>query len=859
VKSSKVAIKIHIFAHVKQYIYTLIVFILTGLSVQAQKQDELKLLSSSHIITGKDGNILFYRPVYEHVGSTLSSDSGYLHKDNIGRQFFEAFGNVIITQPDGTQIFSNKLHYEAAMQLATLTGAVRMVSTNGSILTTDHLVYNMRSKIGNYYSGGRILSGSDTITSQRATYFENTGESYFNQKVVVRSTNVKVYTDSMKYNGNTRITEFYGPTNIKGNKGENLYTEKGRYHMATGQAYFSKNNLYTEGTKFLKGDSLFYDRQVGIGKAVKNVVFVDTLDKFYAYGGFGLYNGRNESITMTDKPLIISIVKKDSTQKDSVSSLSPAPQKPGQELKKETKELKEIEKDRQKDNLKSNKTASEGIVEEKDRSGKNTNSGKKEQLQSNAQVDSVFMTADTLFSQMIFRKDYVAKDFKLDREGGAIEDDNEVDYGETDSTSAQIDSIDALQTVADSLQKDLDSLHKKDNRKPVVEKNTNKVRDKLTNKKPVVPKKAPIIVGDQNKIEIEKNLKADSVLRKKAIIPKGGESDKLMGAALKNAQEGKSDSLAQDTAKTRIIKAYYNARLFKSDLQAVADSMYYGMQDSMFRLMGKPMMWAENSQISGDTIFLQVKNQKLDNSLLVGNAFMVNATSDSLKFNQIKGRKITSFFTNNRMERLFVDGNAENIFYNIDEKTNVTTELVHDRSSRFKILMEDNKLKEYVSIRKVDGKVYPIAEVTADKEFLPNFTWRPEDRPKSKDDLLNRKRDLSKASFTVPTAPEGEESGTMKSIKKGDKTTTNQKDTAKKADSNESGEKGKDLNPTSENNKTNTAKSTVKPVETTDKTNGAQPNVKTAADKATAKSGSTTNKPAMTPAQDSTQTKVKAK
>ncbi len=857
-KSSKVAIKIHIFAHVKQYIYTLIVFILTGLSVQAQKQDELKLLSSSHIITGKDGNILFYRPVYEHVGSTLSSDSGYLHKDNIGRQFFEAFGNVIITQPDGTQIFSNKLHYEAAMQLATLTGAVRMVSTNGSILTTDHLVYNMRSKIGNYYSGGRILSGSDTITSQRATYFENTGESYFNQKVVVRSTNVKVYTDSMKYNGNTRITEFYGPTNIKGNKGENLYTEKGRYHMATGQAYFSKNNLYTEGTKFLKGDSLFYDRQVGIGKAVKNVVFVDTLDKFYAYGGFGLYNGRNESITMTDKPLIISVVKKDSTQKDSVS-LSPAPQKPGQELKKETKELKEIEKDRQKDNLKSNKTASEGIVEEKDRSGKNTNSGKKEQLQSNAQVDSVFMTADTLFSQMIFRKDYVAKDFKLDREGGAIEDDNEVDYGEKDSTSAQIDSIDALKTVADSLQKDLDSLHKKDNRKPVVEKNTNKVRDNLTNKKPVVPKKTPIIVGDQNKIEIEKNLKADSVLRKKAIIPKGGESDKLMGAALKNAQEGKSDSLAQDTAKTRIIKAYYNARLFKSDLQAVADSMYYGMQDSMFRLMGKPMMWAENSQISGDTIFLQVKNQKLDNSLLVGNAFMVNATSDSLKFNQIKGRKITSFFTNNRMERLFVDGNAENIFYNIDEKTNVTTELVHDRSSRFKILMEDNKLKEYVSIRKVEGKVYPIAEVTADKEFLPNFTWRPEDRPKSKDDLLNRKRDLSKASFTVPTAPEGEESGTMKSIKKGDKTTTNQKDTAKKADSNESGEKGKDLNPTSENNKTNTAKSTVKPVETTDKTNGAQPNVKTAADKATAKSGSTTNKPAMTPAQDSTQTKVKAK
>ncbi|UQA76194.1 hypothetical protein K2F45_04115 [Sphingobacterium siyangense] len=841
----------------KQYIYTLFVFILTGLSVQAQKQDELKLLSSSHIITGKDGNILFYRPVYEHVGSTLSSDSGYLHKDNIGRQFFEAFGNVIITQPDGTQIFSNKLHYEAAMQLATLTGAVRMVSTNGSILTTDHLVYNMRSKIGNYYSGGRILSGSDTITSQRATYFENTGESYFNQKVVVRSTNVKVYTDSMKYNGNTRITDFYGPTNIKGNKGENLYTEKGRYHMATGQAYFSKNNLYTEGTKFLKGDSLFYDRQVGIGKAVKNVVFVDTLDKFYAYGGFGLYNGKNESITMTDKPLIISVVKKDSTQKDSVSSLSPVQQKSEKELKNEAKELKKIEKEQHKDDLRSNKTTSQVALEEKEHPGKNIKSGNNKPLKDDSQVDSVFMTADTLFSQMIFRRDYIARDFKLNREGGAIEDDNEVDYGDQDSSSTTVDSTGTLENIKDDLHKGIDSLPKKDSSKPVLEKSIKKVQDTLTNKKPIAAKKTPAIVGDQNKIEIEKNLKADSVLRKKAIIPKGGESDKLMGAALKNAQQGKRDSLAQDTAKTRIIKAYYNARLFKSDLQAVADSMYYGMQDSMFRLMGKPMMWAENSQISGDTIFLQVKNQKLDNSLLVGNAFMVNATSDSLKFNQIKGRKITSFFTNNRMERLFVDGNAENIFYNIDEKTNVTTELIHDRSSRFKILMEDNKLKEYVSIRKVDGKVYPIAEVTADKEFLPNFTWRPEDRPKSKDDLLNRKRDLSKASFTVPAAPEGEESGTMKSIKKGDKTTTPQKGVTKKAGANETLEKEKEVDAT--NNKSSAVTKTAKPSETTTKANATKTNVKTATDKVAAKSDSTTNKSTIIPAQDSTQTKVKAK
>ena len=198
----------------------------------AQQQDELRLLSSSNMITGMSNNAMFYRPVFEHKGSTLSADSGYLHKDEIGRQFFEAYSNVIITQPTGTQIFADKLHYDAASQNATLTQNVRMVSRS-SILTTNHLQYNMRSSVGNYYGGGRITSGTDTITSTNATYFENTQDAFFNKKVVVRTPNVKIYTDSMKYNSPSSMTYFYTPTNIKGNKGENLYTEKGNYNTNT--------------------------------------------------------------------------------------------------------------------------------------------------------------------------------------------------------------------------------------------------------------------------------------------------------------------------------------------------------------------------------------------------------------------------------------------------------------------------------------------------------------------------------------------------------------------------------------------------------------------------------------------------
>src|SRR5690606_16906143 len=154
---------------------------------------------------------------------------------------------------------------------------------------------------------------------------------------------------------------------------------------------------------------------------------------------------------------------------------------------------------------------------------------------------------------------------------------------------------------------------------------------------------------------LARSLAADSLLRERATIPTGGEADSLMTEAVASLSRPSTDSLSTDslgfdTARTRIIKAYYNMRLFKSDLQAVADSAYYGYPDSMMRLFGRPMVWSQGSQMTADTIFMQIRNEQLDNMLLVSNAFMVNTELDSTKYNQIKGRKITGFFTGNALE-----------------------------------------------------------------------------------------------------------------------------------------------------------------------------------------------------------------
>lgn len=706
---------------------------------------------------------MFYRPVYEHNQNTLSADSGYIYEDENQQQFFEAYGNVIITQPSGTVIYSDELHYDAAKEFAILTNNVKMVDDN-SVLTTHYLTYDMRRKQGTYTTGGRIINQVDTITSQNAYYFENTQDAYFRNKVVVRTPDVQIYTDTMRYNSDLRETYFYGPTDLKGNDGGNLYTEKGRYNTETGIAHFSLNNLYTEETRFLKSDSLYYDRQSGIGEAYRNVVFVDTADSFFAYGEYGKYNQKDESITMTDKPLVVSVVK-DSVQEDSPK----------------TSDTLQISDTIPQDSIE----IQEKLVSEEealaDSVSQNDSLTPPKMYES---VDSIYLTADTLYSKMIYLKDYKALNLNLDRDGGDLDIDEEEDYGDDDffdddeggdiKTEFEVEKEESEDTEPEDENK---SEEKKDEgeeepREESIElkipKDERNIQD--TSRHKVIEKITKIeLSSDTIKTDsttIEKSVVEDEALRERVEMPSTAKTDSLMSSVLLSLQTpDSSEDISQtpsDTAKTRILKAHHNVRLFKSDLQAVADSAYYGEADSTFRFFGEPMIWAEGSQISADTIYMQVKNEQLDNALLLQNAFMVNAVLDTVKFNQLKGRKMTAFFANNQMDLLYVDGNAENLIFSADDKAGIITEMFHDRSGRIKIKMQGNEILRYTSIRKIDQKVYPIKMVNQDNEILPGFVWKPQDRPKSKDDLLNRSRKKEVSEEASNTSSETQQEGNEK-------------------------------------------------------------------------------------------------
>ena len=681
-------------------------------------QEKTKIIIQSWDATNVDSkkNITYLRnPVFRHENSTLRCDSAIFY---VTENVFDAFKNVHIIQGDTINIYSDRLNYNGNTKIAHLTSNVRMVDRESTTLTTDILDYNMATKIGRYVEGGKIVSKDVTITSRNGYYFSKDRDAFFKYNVVAVTPETVIKSDTLRYNTLTNWTYFYGPTNIKG-KDDNLYTENGAYNTRTQYAYFGKKNLYTEGAKSLKGDSLYYDGIKGYGKAVGNIIFRDTTDKTVMYGQLGFYYKKDERTLVTKNPYI---------------GLGTA------------------------DSIKVN---------------------------DKLQPDSLWMGADTLETQMVLKKSLTLISSPV------IKKDNELGEEEKDEKKVGATKPNATATEESS---SVGKQTRSDRKNPKTGKEAEKkppVNDKITLSKDSLPKdsllkdtvlraKADSVIKS-GKDSISKTLKSVTPLVKaKADTMLNGKANanKIKAAATAGAKEiagkiqGKQTAIKdtipfnpEDTVRTRIIKAYHDVRVYKANMQAKADSLFYTAADSTLRWYRNPILWAEGSQQTGDTIYLQLKNKKLRTLQVIQNAFLVNVNADSARYNQIKGRLITAFFENGTLQNMFVDGNAESIYFNQNDKK-VYTDMNQTVSSRIKILFKNKEITRIVTIREPEGVRTPIPELKEDV-FLTGFTWKPELRPRSKKDVINGR---AKAKPAVKKATPAAKGTTAKS---GKATTTN--------------------------------------------------------------------------------------
>lgn len=672
-----------------------------------QKPSIIKIISFASFRGDTKLNVTYLRnPVFQQDNATLTCDSAVFYNK---RNYFEAYNHVHITQLQ-TNIYSDQLEYDGNKKHAHLTGNVRMEDPT-SVLTTNILDYNTLSKIGTYTSGGKIVNQDVTLTSKNGYYFSTSNDSYFRYNVVVVTPQVTIKSDTLRYNTQTKWTYFYGPTNIKG-KDDNLYTENGAYNTMTEDAYFGKKNLYTQGTRSLKGDSLYYFGKIGYGKAVKNIVFSDSKDKMKMFGDLGFYYKIDQRTLVTRNAYLgigteDSIMVKNKKRPDSLW------------LGADTLETQMVLQKTLKLIPKISIKADNQVGEDDEDGGTKEKSGGGEKI--GAPKRGTNADRSTPIDKVIDPKNP-----KKNKKGNKAED---------NKTNLPDNIPDSLKTKVDSLSKSLalkpDSLIKANLLKAKADsiiKNLPKIKadslqQRSTAKATDLLKKIPKVDLDSLNKSMEKNLLNSS---KNKVVSKT------------KATLTKPDTVQfnpADTIQARVIRAYHGVKIFKSNIQAKTDSLFYTSADSTLRCFINPIIWSEGSQQIGDTIYVQFKKNKLNNLQAIRNAFLVNTPKDSLRFNQIKGRLMTGFFNDGKLKNLYVDGNAESIYYTQDDSTKVYKEMNQTLSSRIKFIFKDNDIDDIVYIKGVEGALNPEVKVAKDN-VLKGFSWKPTERPKSKKDAI---------------------------------------------------------------------------------------------------------------------------
>lgn len=215
---------------------------------------------------------------------------------------------------------------------------------------------------------------------------------------------------------------------------------------------------------------------------------------------------------------------------------------------------------------------------------------------------------------------------------------------------------------------------------------------------------------------------------------------KSKGENKKNKDEGVVVSDSSHVTKTTFkvsdgkrLCAYNKVKFFKNDMQGKCDSMVYNMADSLMRLFGKPVIWAEESQLTGDSIRIQTGNKTVQYIEINTGGFIVSQ-EDTLKFNQIRGKYIKGYFKNNELYRINVDGNGQTIYYAKD-KDKITAVNRADCSS-LNIYMKDKKVEHITFLTKPDATLYPLNQISPQELLLKDFIWRGKERPKVLKDIF---------------------------------------------------------------------------------------------------------------------------
>lgn len=188
----------------------------------------------------------------------------------------------------------------------------------------------------------------------------------------------------------------------------------------------------------------------------------------------------------------------------------------------------------------------------------------------------------------------------------------------------------------------------------------------------------------------------------------------------------------------QIIRAFNNARFFKSNMSGKCDSIHSSTKKALTELIGRPVVWNEENQLTGDVIHLigDNKTEKIDSLKVINNAFIISRDSLGTGYNQAKGLNMYGKFKDNKLDYIDLVKNTEAVFYIYDDDDKTLIGIEKKISSSINITFEDNKFNVITSLKNVESQMYPEKDLPENARNLRGFNWRGDEIIRTKEDIF---------------------------------------------------------------------------------------------------------------------------
>ena len=189
----------------------------------------------------------------------------------------------------------------------------------------------------------------------------------------------------------------------------------------------------------------------------------------------------------------------------------------------------------------------------------------------------------------------------------------------------------------------------------------------------------------------------------------------------------------------RIMNGFYDVRIYKKNMSGKSDSINVDQTTGLTKMIGRPILWAQKNQMTGDTIKIisNTKTEKLDSLIVYPNAFLVQEDTLKAGFNQVKGQILYGLFEDNEIYQVDIDKNTETIFYQRESEGELKLIGINKvLSSSIKLLLKDREIEDVYYYQNIDGTLYRESDFPENARELTGFNWRGDERINEKIDLF---------------------------------------------------------------------------------------------------------------------------